>query len=116
MDIRQIMVYTDNCRELLRKTLAENPGVFDQPFESVSEYRSVRQLIAHLIGAEERLVETRLGRGTIAVPYEARAAATLADIFNDWDRIRARTHAFVNSCDAAGMGGMVPISLPKYGI
>jgi uncharacterized damage-inducible protein DinB len=116
MDIRHIMEYTDTVRDLLKKTLLENSGAFDKPFETIAEFSSIRKLVAHVIGAEERWVVVRLGGGKVPVRYEDRAADTVAGIFEDWDCIRARTHAFVNAIDAAGLAGMVPLSLPQWGL
>ena len=115
MDIRQIMVYADNSRKLLRQTLAEHTEIFDRPFQTISGYSSVRLLIAHIIGAEERWIATRIGLKTVEIDYESRASDTVDGIFEDWDCVRARTHAFVHSVDTAGLEGLIPVSLPKWG-
>lgn len=95
MDIRDLLVYSNNCRAALRETLEANPEVLDRPIGTMSRYNTVRLLLAHSMAAEERWIEKRIG-GREIVDYEERAGATVAALYDDWDAIRERTVAFMD--------------------
>ena len=97
-----ILRYSDNCRAVLRKVLEENPGTFGTPIGTTSVYNTIRRLLSHIAGAEERWIEKRIG-GREIVNYEERAAGTIDGVFADWDAIRERTRAYM---DGLGPGGL----------
>lgn len=97
MDIRLLLAYTDNCRRLLKKTLAEHPDALTRTFETRSDFHSVHDLVAHCIGAEQRWVEQRLIGQEASARYETMAAETLDGLFRDWDHVRAKTRAFMDT-------------------
>jgi uncharacterized damage-inducible protein DinB len=113
MDIRTLFDYSENARRLLRETLLAQPEAFDRPFETLADYASIRQLVAHIIGAEVRWITQRIG-GQAVVRYEERVAESVEGVFADWDGIRATTRAFVDAQDAAGLSRSLPITLGEW--
>jgi uncharacterized damage-inducible protein DinB len=95
MDLRSLFAYSENARHLLRETLESNPEVFDATFETCAGRNSIRGLLAHILGAEERWIEVRIG-GRDIIPYEDRLAETVTAMFQDWNAIRERTMAYLD--------------------
>src|SRR5438105_11974388 len=80
--------YSDNCRRLLKDTLATNPSVFDEPIRPpLIAMRSIRHMTAHMAGAEERWIKRRI-LGEELVDYEERMAESIDRLFEDWEQIR----------------------------
>jgi len=115
MNARQMLDYSDQSRIALRDVLRDQPDVFDMPIQTISDQKSIRLLVAHIAGAEERWIVGRIGGGVIAKSFEERAPVAVDAVFHDWEAIRARTHALVSSLDTAGLGGMIPVKLPAVG-
>lgn len=113
MDIQDLITYSNNCRAVLRETLEANPAAFTAEIQTMSQYNSVRLLLAHSIGAEERWIERRIHDRDI-VNYEERAGTTVGDIYADWEVIRERTTAYVDHCGPDDLARTYTISLgPK---
>src|SRR5256885_17189057 len=100
--LRDLHRYSDTCRRVLQETLEANPETFDTRFPTTGVYDTVRMLLAHSVGAEERWVERRIGGGAV-IDYEGRAGSTIAGLFPDWDGIRERTYRLM---DGLGPGGL----------
>ena len=115
MDIRRQVAYTENARRRLRETLAAHPEALDQPFETRAAYTTIGELVAHLIGAEQRWTQGRLYSEPRLPRYEDGAAGTLDGLFADWDAIRARTLAFAARADAAALSRVITTDLPQWG-
>src|SRR5437764_539801 len=90
----EILRYSDNCRIALRKVLDDNPDTFGTPIVTNSMHNSIRRLVSHIAGAEERWIEKRIG-GREIVNYEERAGDSIDSVFRDWDAIRERTRAYM---------------------
>lgn len=114
MDIRELYRYSDNCRRLLYETVKANPQVFDTPFQTLSSHMSVRRLIAHMIGAEQRWIEKYIG-GRDIERYENNPPETIDALFADWERQRAKTEALIAALDPAGLSRRIPVNLPHWG-
>ena len=112
MDIGDLLDYSDNCRQLLRQTLAAHPNAFGAPFETLSAYKSVRQIVAHCIGAEERWIEMRIGGRALPAFYEARAAETVEGLWADWDAVRAGTRDFYERLETDSLKFRIAVHLP----
>lgn len=112
MDIRRQVAYTENARRLLQETLNAHLTVLDQPFETIAQYRTISRLVAHLIGAEQRLTLERLYQEVRPPRYEEHATETLDGLFSDWDTIRARTLAFAAQADSTALSRVIIIGLP----
>lgn len=110
MDIRNLFRYSDNCRRSLKETLVAHPEAFDRPFETLSDYSSIRRLLAHSAAAEERWIEMRI-RGKEIVRYEDRAADTVEGLFSDWDKIRANTLEFLAGPEAKDLNRTLNLEL-----
>jgi uncharacterized damage-inducible protein DinB len=109
MNANNLLIYSDKCREVLRETLLANSAAFDRPFETSASLKSVRQLLSHMIGAEERWIEARIGGRTVH-NYESRAAETVEAVYADWDSIRANTRAFIASKDEAELARVICVT------
>ncbi len=114
MDIRSLLAYSDNSRDLLRETLAAHPEALNTPIETISAYKSIGQLVAHMIGAEQRWTIQRLYAEPRPLRYEETPADTLDGLFADWDTIRARTRAFVEAASEPALQQRIAFSLPNW--
>ena len=115
MDIRRQLAYTENARLRLRETLEAHPEAFDYPFQTSGAYHTIGQLVAHLIGAEQRWTLGRLCGEPRSPRYEDAAAGAQAGLFKDWDAVRARTRAFVSGADGDTLARVITTELPQWG-
>lgn len=98
MELSRFFAYSDNCRRLLRETLAEaGDDVVHAPLETTSRYDSIAKIVAHTIGAEERWITMRLQKQTLSSNYEDRAPQSVGDMFKDWDTTRANTYSYFHA-------------------
>lgn len=115
MDIHLLLTYTDNCRCLLQKTLAAHPESLERPIETISSFRTIRELVAHCIG-----VEQRLNSQEASCRYENLAAETLESLFRDWEHVRAKTRAFIDTLGSPDnrrqMHDEIAYTLPHLGL
>jgi len=98
-DFRRLFHYSDNCWSLLGETLATGPLVsqtWNTRFDTTSQWNTVRLLLAHTIGAEERLITVRLQSISLPVGYEERAALDWEGLYRDHQTIRAATYAYLD--------------------
>ena len=100
---------------LLHETLDTHPEAVSQPFETSAHYKTVGQLVAHLIAAEQRVTLGWLYTEPRPPRYEEQSAETLEGLFADWDTIRARTLAFAESADSAALGRVITTEIPPMG-
>lgn len=99
-DFRRLFHYSDNCWRLLGETLATVPHaseIWETPFDTTSRWNTVRLLLAHCIGAEERLITLRLQNRPLPVSYEERAASDWEGLYRDHQTVRAATYAYLDS-------------------
>jgi uncharacterized damage-inducible protein DinB len=94
-DFRRLFAYSDNCWRLLGETLATCPDLWDRPFETTSHWNTVRLLLAHTVGAEERWIIRRLQDLPLPVVYEQRAAPEWSGLYRDQQAVRAATYAYL---------------------
>lgn len=100
MDLPMILQYSDKARTLLHETLAAHESLFDRPFVTTSQFTSIRQLLAHVIGAEERWL-ARIEERERPPRYEDQSATTLEAMWNDWEHVRDVTRRCLPSADLA---------------
>lgn len=104
-DFRRLLRYSDNCWSLLRETLAAVPTAseaWNTPFDTTSQWNTIRLLLAHSIGAEERLITVRLQNQPLPASYEERAAPDWEGLYRDHQTVRKATYAYLDSLtDAA---------------
>jgi uncharacterized damage-inducible protein DinB len=99
-DFHRLFRYSDNCWSLLGETLATNlqaSDKWDTPFDTTSRWNTIRVLLAHSIGAEERLITVRLQNHSLPVTYEERAASDWDGLYRDHLTVRAATYAYLDS-------------------
>lgn len=113
-DFLQLLAYSDTCWSLLRKTLEEHPEAFDTPFKTTSDWNTIRLLLAHSIGAEERWITLRLQDLPLPVSYEKRVAATLDGLYADFATIRAATHAYIRGLAEGDLEEEKAITLSQW--
>ncbi len=114
MDIHVLLTYSEGCRVLLRETLRSYPDALTATFATRGEYKSIRELLAHMIGAEERWVQQRLEAGPRPSRYEERAALDLDGLYADWDGFRRRLVGYVET-HAPLPARQITFSLPQWG-
>jgi uncharacterized damage-inducible protein DinB len=112
-DFLCLLSYSDRCWSLLRETLGQHPEAFDVPFETTSEWQSVRLLMAHTLAAEERIITARLREEPLPVRYEERAAKTLDGLYADLAEVRARTRAYLETLPEGDLEKEKPLHLPQ---
>ena len=106
-DFHRLFRYSDNCWRLLGKTLATHPptsATWDTPFNTTSRWNTIRVLLAHSIGAEERLITVRLQNHSLPVTYEERAASDWEGLYRDHQTIRTATYAYLDSLTDTEVG------------
>jgi uncharacterized damage-inducible protein DinB len=107
-DFHTLFTYSDNCWALFGEVLPEAPEAWDAPFETTSTWNSVHTLLAHCIGAEERIVTLRLKNLPLPVSYEDRAAAGWTGLYEDHKTVRAVTYSYIKSLADAQFEETVP--------
>ena len=95
VDFNTLYTYSDNCWRLLGETLAANPDVWEVTFKTTSSWNSIRLLLAHCIGADERIITTRLQKGVVEVPYEDRSAREWLELYQDHKKVRNGTLSYI---------------------
>ena len=113
-DFDQWLAYSDACNRLLQETLNAAPQFFDTPFETESDFHSVREIFAHIVGSEERWIKSRIQGQIIPMTYEQRAADTIAGLFADAAQIRAETRAYLSSLTDADFEKSVELAFPRW--
>lgn len=99
-DFCRLLHHSDNCWRLLGEILATGLPAAEQwetPFETTSQWNTIRLLLAHSIGAEERWITLRLQKQPLPVVYEERAAPDWNGLYQDHQTIREATYAYLNS-------------------
>lgn len=113
-DFRRRFTYSDNCWRLLGETLATLPGVWERQFETTSQWNTVRLLLAHTVGAEERWIIRRLQNLPLPVNYEERAAPDWEGLYADHMALRAATYAYLEQLTDAELEGEEPVELTQW--
>jgi uncharacterized damage-inducible protein DinB len=99
-DFHRLLRYSDNCWSRLGEVFANVPRaaeVWNTQFNTTSRWNTIRLLLAHTIGAEQRLVTVRLQNGPLPVQFEDRAATDWDGLFQDHRTIRAATYVYLDS-------------------
>lgn len=98
MNIQKLYTYSDNCRTVLRATLAQYPELFDKRFSTVSPNASIRGLCIHSTFAEEYCVQHRI-QGKEIDRSGMKMPETVGEVFDNWDRVRAETWNYIKGAD-----------------
>ncbi len=110
MELQTILQYSDKSRTLLRETLAANESLFERAFATTSEFTSIRKLLTHIIGAEERWL-ARIEDRERPPRYEELTAKSLGEMWDDWDRVRAVTRQCLSAAD---LSRTLHVELPMW--
>lgn len=108
MEIADLLAYSDAGIDRLHVTLVAHPEPFDAKFETISNFKSIRDLVSHMIGAEERWLG-RMQQCAHSERYEDRAASTVDGIFSDWHALRQNTRSYLASLDDNSLVSAIPI-------
>lgn len=87
MTLEEIKDYSDAAVRQLETTLQESPQFIDKKFVTTSSFKTIRELVTHMVGADERWT----GRINGQIPetrYEVRAPVDISDVFSDWRQLR----------------------------
>jgi len=110
METRDLLAYGDGAIKKLHETLLANPEGFEVTFGTISKFKGVRELIAHLVGAEERWYGHTQGKPP-AARYEDNAALTMDGLFGDWQLRRDRLKEFYFGLDSAELTAPISVKL-----
>jgi uncharacterized damage-inducible protein DinB len=95
LSLDALIQYSDNCRRLLRETLMASRPVFDRPIQPApARFLTIRQIAAHMIGAEEFWIRHRIN-GEDITRYETRSASSIERLFEDWESVRRGTKEYI---------------------
>jgi len=114
MQIQELLGYADWSKGVLQSTLEAHVEMWDKEFETISNFKSIRALTAHIAGAEERWLMGVLGQPRPNPIFEERVAGSIADVFGGWDVIRSGTHDFVSTAAPGDILVVHQISLPRW--
>jgi len=116
MEIMELLRYADWSKERLRSTIEANPDAWDREYETISGYKSIRALTAHLAGAEERWLMRILRRPQPDLSYEVRSGLSVADVFEGWDGIRSALTEFVRTAGPEDLSAQHKVFLPSVNL
>src|SRR5687767_4867491 len=95
--LEALLAYSDNCRAVLREILSATAELFDRPIQPpLVRYQTIREIAAHMIGAEEFWIRHRINNEEIT-RYETRSADSVEGLFKDWRSVREGTLAYIES-------------------
>jgi len=114
MLIHELLRYADWSRDVLRSTLEANPDVWDREFETLSGFKSVRALVTHMAGAEERWSAGLLNLPRPDPTFEERAGGSMPEVFAGWDLFRSRTREFVTNAGPEKLSEVLHIAPPRF--
>lgn len=93
VDINQLYTYSAKSLDTLEGFLREHPEALTQPFETLSKYKCIAQLMAHCIGAEQRWTVSGLMGQPRPPRYEETFTADLDILCADAREVRDQTLA-----------------------
>ncbi len=109
--LEALLAYSDNCRALLQETLSANGAVFDRQIQPpLVRFRTVRQIAAHMVGAEEFWIRHRIMKEELT-RYETRAADSVEGLFADWETVRGGTRRYIGSLNPEGLQRLYRVTL-----
>jgi len=113
-DFHKLLAYSDNCWRLLDEVLTTCPEVWERQFETTSPWNTIRLLLAHTVGAEERWITLRLQNLPIPVIYEQRASPDQNGLYRDHRTLRAATYAYLERLTDAELEDDKPADLAQW--
>jgi len=114
MLINELLRYADWSRGVLRSTLETHPDAWDREFETLSGFKSIRALVTHMAGAEERWSAGLLDLPKPDPIFEERAGGSMLEVFAGWDLFRSRTREFITSAGPDKLSEVIHIAPPRF--
>lgn len=114
-DFDTLFAYSGASRAQLKDVLSHHDELFKKPFPTTSRYDTIQKLLAHCVGAEERLITGRVKGEPVPIPYEERAADTIEGLFADAQTVRAVTDAFRRGLNEDSYRRVISLPLSQPG-
>jgi uncharacterized damage-inducible protein DinB len=111
MELITIARYSTSAQEHLYEFVIGHPETWSEPLETISQHRTIRALLAHGIGAEQRWV-ARINGEPQPERYETSAPVDVVHIHKDWRKERDRTMSIIHEADRAEMDRRIDVSIP----
>jgi uncharacterized damage-inducible protein DinB len=115
MDIISIVQYSTNAQSRLYDFLLDKPHAVGYHADTLAQFKSIRDILIHLIDAEQRWTNRILG---LELPqhYHADAPDMTQELYDDWRHIRAKTESAARSADAVELERSIEVKLQTTGI
>jgi uncharacterized damage-inducible protein DinB len=110
MELKTFASYSTSAQSRLYEFLLDKPEACAKPFETIATFKSIHDLLAHMIGAEEAWCARILGN-ELPPRYEQRAPESVSAIYADWQAQRQITQSIVDNADTAELSRSVPVTL-----
>jgi uncharacterized damage-inducible protein DinB len=112
MELITIAGYSTNAHEHLFEFVIGHPETWSEPLESISQHRTIRALLSHCLGAEQRWI-ARIKDAPQPERYESACPVSVVNIHKDFRRQRDETLAIINAADRAEMERRIDVSIPQ---
>jgi uncharacterized damage-inducible protein DinB len=110
VDIVSIVQYSTSAQQRLYDFLSDKPGAVSYKVDTLAEFKSIRDILVHLNGAEERWTKRIVGY-ELPQRYEASAPDSMHELYADWRRLRSATEAAARAADADELKRAIPVKL-----
>jgi uncharacterized damage-inducible protein DinB len=115
MDIVSIFQYSTGVQRRLYDFLVDKPEAVAYQSDTIAEFKSVHDLLAHLNGCEQRWI-VRILDQPIPERYELRAPEATHELYDDWRRLRSITEAAARDADPAELARPLSVKLQTSSI
>ncbi|HEX5323245.1 MAG TPA: DinB family protein [Capsulimonadaceae bacterium] len=110
MELKTFAAYSTSAQTRLYKFLLDKPEACASTFETIASFKSIHDLLAHMIGAEESWCARILGE-ELPPRYEGRAPESVAAIYADWRAQRKITESILEGAGAAELSRSLAVTL-----
>jgi uncharacterized damage-inducible protein DinB len=110
MELKTFSAYSTSAQSRLYEFLLDKPEACAKTFETIASFKSIRDLLAHTVGAEEAWCARILGQ-ELPPRYERRAPESVSEIYTDWRAQRQITQSIVDHADPSEMSRSVLVKL-----
>ena len=110
MDIVSLVQYSTNAQTRLYEFLADKPEALSFEVDTLSPFKTIRDLVAHITGAEQRWTPRILGHD-LPPRYEDSAPTSVDALFEDWKSIRSETTGAAQSANRTELDRVILVTL-----
>jgi len=110
MELKTFADYSTSAQTRLYEFVLDKPDACAKKFETIGPCKSIRELLAHMIGAEEAWC-ARIQGNELPPRYEGRAPEDISAIFADWRAQRGITQSAVDNASPAELARSVHVRL-----